>query len=238
MTTDTYSTESLAANITADKQEINTSSKSVIEEMQSLLKAIKYSALMQSAGETMILWFQSKHIRDSYAPIAEVCRKAKDLVIRGAKVGDTIESLKELHDKRDKYRKELHDQIYGTEAPDLPKAPEIDPYMINQPKFVNTEFGIKYTPQQLEAILEDFRTKILQSDDKLADLVSKYSKEIVSLKVENSEVAHLFARTKDSYYKKLKADQESPIRDLLRKEDNLNFQLKIIEAQITEMENS
>ena len=33
MTTDTYSTESLAAKITADKQEINTSSKSVIEEM-------------------------------------------------------------------------------------------------------------------------------------------------------------------------------------------------------------
>ena len=93
MTTDTYSTESLAAKITADKQEINTSSKSVIEEMQSLLKAIKYSALMQSAGETMILWFQSKHIRDSYAPIAEVCRKAKDLVIRGAKVRDTIKSL-------------------------------------------------------------------------------------------------------------------------------------------------
>ena len=86
MTTDTYSTESLAANITADNKQIDTSSKSVIEEMQSLLKAIKYSPLMQSAGETMILWFQSKHIRDSYAPIAEVCRKAKDLVIRGQKL--------------------------------------------------------------------------------------------------------------------------------------------------------
>ena len=43
---------------------------------------------------------------------------------------------------------------------------------------------------------------------------------------------------KARYYKKLKADQETDVRTLLRKEDNLNFQLKIIEAQITEMENS
>ena len=70
------------------------------------------------------------------------------------------------------------------------------------------------------------------------DLVAKYSKEIVSLKAENADVADLYERTSNKYYDDLKADQETDVRTLLRKEDNLNFQLKIIEAQITEMENS
>jgi len=238
MTTDTYSTESLAAKITADKQEINTSSKSVIEEMESLLEAIRYSPLMQAAGETMILWFQSKHIRDSYAPIAEVCRKAKDLVIRGAKVRDTIKSLQESFDSRDVYRNQLHNDLYDQDAPPLPSAPDIDPYMIDQPKSVDPKNGIKYTPSQMEEILEDFRSKVLQPEDKLADLVAKYSKEIVSLKAENADVADLYERTSTRYYNALKADQETDVRTLLRKEDNLNYQLKIIEAQIAEMENS
>ena len=90
----------------------------------------------------------------------------------------------------------------------------------------------------MEEILEDFRSKVLQTEDNLADLVAKYSKEIVSLKAENADVADLYERTSTRYYNALKADQETDVRTLLRKEDNLNYQLKIIEAQIAEMENS
>ena len=118
----------------------------------------------------MILWFQSKHIRDSYAPIAEVCRKAKDLVIRGAKVRNTIKSLKTTFDNKEEYRKQLHRDLYDQEKPPLPIAKEdsdIDPYMIDQPKYVDPKNGIKYTPSQMEEILEDFRSKILQAEDKL-----------------------------------------------------------------------
>ena len=68
--------------------------------------------------------------------------------------------------------------------------------------------------------------------------MAKYSKEIVSLKAENADVADLYERTSARYYNALKADQETDVRTLLRKEDNLNYQLKIIEAQIAEMENS
>ena len=238
MTTETYNSETLAAKITADQEGISTSPKSVIQEMESLLDAIKYSPIMQAAGETMILWFQSKHIRDSYAPIAEVCRKAKELVIRGAKVRDTIQTLKSTFDNRNAYRRSLHNDLYDVDAPDLPSAPDIDPYKIDQPKSVDVKNGIKYTPQQMEAILEDFRSKVLQSEDKLVDLVTKYSKEIVRLKAENADVADLYDRTKNKYYNALKVDQQTEIRTLLRDEDNYNYQLKVVEAQISEMENS
>jgi hypothetical protein len=237
MTTETY-TETLAAKITANQNGISTSPQSIIQEMDSLLEAIKYSPTMQAAGETMILWFKSKHVRDSYSPIAEVCRKAKELVIRGAKVRDTIVTLEQKFKSRNDYRKSLHDDLYAAEAPALPSAPDIDPYMIDQPKTVDSKNGIKYTPEQMEAILEDFRIKVLQSEDKLVELITKYSKDIVSLKAENADVADLYERTSSRYYNALKADQSTDVRNLLRTEDNLNYQLKIIEAQIAEMENS
>ena len=58
------------------------------------------------------------------------------------------------------------------------------------------------------------------------------------LKAENADVADLYERTSSRYYNALKADQSTDVRNLLRTEDNLNYQLKIIEAQIAEMENS
>ena len=100
--------------------------------------------------------------------------------------------------------------------------------MIDQPKYVDPKNGIKYTPSQMEEILEDFRSKVLQPEDKLADLVAKYSKEIVSLKPKTLMWRiYMSVHPQDTILPK--ADQETDIRNLLRKKTT-KLPVKIIEA--------